>query len=59
MNDTYPRAIALASSTIDLDVLVTDRHPLDDAAKAFAAAAERHGDKVVVAIRDGRAPLSG
>jgi L-iditol 2-dehydrogenase len=50
MNDTYPRAIALASSTIDLDALVTDRHPLDDTAKAFAAAAERHGDKVVVTI---------
>ena len=58
MNDTYPRAIALASGPIDLDLLVTDRHPLDDAAKAFAAAAERHGDKVVVAIRDGRASLT-
>jgi L-iditol 2-dehydrogenase len=50
MNDTYPRAIELASTTIDLDVLVTARHPLTDAAKAFTAAAERHGDKVVVTV---------
>ena len=50
MNDTYPRAIELASSVIDLDVLVTARYPLTDAAKAFTAAAERHGDKVVVTV---------
>ena len=28
MNATYPRAIELASSAIDLDLLVTDRYPL-------------------------------
>jgi L-iditol 2-dehydrogenase len=50
MNDTYPRAIELASTAIDLDLLVTDRYPLTDAAKAFTAAAERHGDKVVVTV---------
>lgn len=50
MNDTYPRAIALAGDGIDLDLLVTERHPLTEAAKAFRSAAERHGDKVVVAV---------
>jgi L-iditol 2-dehydrogenase len=50
MNDTYPRAIALASAAIDLDLLVTDRYPLSEAAKAFATAAERHGDKVVISV---------
>jgi L-iditol 2-dehydrogenase len=50
MNGTYPRAIELASTAIDLDLLVTDRYPLTDAAKAFTAAAERHGDKVVVTV---------
>jgi L-iditol 2-dehydrogenase len=50
MNDTYPRAIELASTAIDLDVLVTARYPLTDVAKAFTAAAERHGDKVVVTV---------
>ena len=49
-NDTYPRAIALAGDGIDLDLLVTERHPLTEAAKAFRSAAERHGDKVVVAV---------
>ncbi len=29
MNDTYPRAIALATSGVDLDLLVTERHPLE------------------------------
>ena len=50
MNDTYPRAIALAGDGIDLDLLVTERHPLTEAAKAFRSAAERHGDKVVVSV---------
>jgi L-iditol 2-dehydrogenase len=50
MNDTYPRAIELASTAIDLDLLVTAHYPLSDAAKAFTAAAERHGDKVVVNV---------
>lgn len=52
MNDTYPRAIALAGAGIDLDQLVTERHPLTEAAKAFSRAAERHGDKVVIAVSD-------
>lgn len=50
MNDTYPRAIALASGAVDLDALVTERYPLVDAATAFTAAARRQGDKVVVAV---------
>jgi L-iditol 2-dehydrogenase len=50
MNDTYPRAIELATTAIDLDQLVTERYPLTEAAKAFGSAAERHGDKVVVAV---------
>ena len=50
MNDTYARAIALAADGIDLDSLVTRRHPLVDAAKAFSGAAGRHGDKVVVTV---------
>lgn len=50
MNDTYPRAIALATDGIDLDQLVSETHPLIEAAKAFSAAAERHGDKVVVTV---------
>jgi len=50
MNATYPRAIELASGAIDLDLLVTDRYPLSEAAKAFATAAERHGDKVVINV---------
>lgn len=50
MNDTYPRAIELATSAVDLDVLVTQRYPLAEAAKAFTVAGERHGLKVVVAV---------
>ena len=50
MNDTYPRAIALATGGIDLDALVTQRYPLAEAAKAFSAAGERNGLKVVVAV---------
>jgi L-iditol 2-dehydrogenase len=50
MNDTYPRALALAAGVVDLDVLVTERYPITDAAKAFDAAAARRGDKVVVAV---------
>lgn len=53
MKDTYPRAIALAASGIDLDMLVTQRQPLVEADKAFRAAAERQGDKVVVAVSAG------
>lgn len=50
MIDTYPRAIAMACNGIALDALVTDRYALTDAAKAFTAASERRGDKVVVAV---------
>ncbi|MGB3485691.1 MAG: zinc-binding dehydrogenase, partial [Mycobacterium sp.] len=50
MNDTYPRALALASGAIDLDQLVTSRHPLSEVSTAFTEAAQRHGDKVVVAV---------
>ena len=50
MHDTYPRAIALATSGIDLDALVTARFPLAEAAAAFRAAADRRGDKIVVEV---------
>ena len=50
MNGTYPRAIELATSGVDLGSLVTQRHPLVEAAKAFSVAAERHGDKVMVTV---------
>lgn len=50
MNDTYPRALALAARAIDLDALVTERYPLTQAATAFRSAAERRGDKVVVTV---------
>ncbi|GAA1648033.1 sorbitol dehydrogenase [Mycolicibacterium murale] len=53
MNDTYPRAIELATSGVDLDALVTARHELADAEKAFLSASQRHGDKVVVAVSAG------
>ena len=52
MNDTYPRAISLATNSIDLDKLVTRRYKLGDASKAFAAAAARHGNKVVIGVSD-------
>ena len=54
MNDTYPRAIAMAAGGVDLDLLVTERHPLSEAAKAFGSAAERRGVKVVVAVSSSR-----
>ncbi|KMO66903.1 zinc-dependent alcohol dehydrogenase [Mycolicibacterium chlorophenolicum] len=53
MNDTYPRAIDLATSGVDLDALVTLRRPLADAADTFVAAADRTGDKVVVTVSSG------
>jgi L-iditol 2-dehydrogenase len=50
MNDTYPRAIEMATHDVDLDLLVSRRHPLDEAAEAFGTAARRDGDKVMVAV---------
>jgi L-iditol 2-dehydrogenase len=50
MNGTYPRAIKLAAAGVDLDLLVTERHPLREASKAFRSASERRGDKVVVSV---------
>ncbi|MBI3214991.1 MAG: alcohol dehydrogenase catalytic domain-containing protein [Mycobacterium sp.] len=52
MKDTYPQAIALAAGGVDLDLLVTERYPLLEAATAFTSAAQRSGDKVVVAVSD-------
>jgi L-iditol 2-dehydrogenase len=54
MNDTYPRAIALAANGIDLDTLVTGRYPLSETKQAFAVAAARHGDKVVISVAGSR-----
>jgi L-iditol 2-dehydrogenase len=56
MNDTYPRAIALASSVIDLDALVSNRYPLAAAPAAFAAAAVRDADKIVVTVSSASDP---
>jgi L-iditol 2-dehydrogenase len=50
MHETYPRAIELATSGIDLDGLVTERFDLADVAPAFEAAVTRRGDKVVVRV---------
>ncbi|HEX6930757.1 MAG TPA: alcohol dehydrogenase catalytic domain-containing protein [Streptosporangiaceae bacterium] len=52
MNDTYPRAIALADSgVVSLTPLVTDTFRLADAAGALASAAARGGLKVIVEPR--------
>jgi L-iditol 2-dehydrogenase len=49
MNETYPRAIALArTKKVDLDALVTARYGLEDAAAAFGSAAARTGLKTVI-----------
>jgi L-iditol 2-dehydrogenase len=49
MNETYPRAIALAASgRVDLSGLVTLRLPLAAAPEAFTRAARREGLKVLV-----------
>jgi L-iditol 2-dehydrogenase len=53
MHDTYPRAIALATSGIDLDAVVSARFPLAEATAAFTAAAARRGDKTVVEVSTG------
>jgi L-iditol 2-dehydrogenase len=54
MHGTYPEAIALATSGLDLDGLVSSRFGLSDVARAFTAAASRTGDKVIVQV--GRQP---
>lgn len=50
MHDTYPRALELATSGVDLDDLVTDRFPLDRSADAFEHAVGRTGDKTVIRV---------
>ena len=53
MHDTYPRAIRLASTGIDLDDLVSDRFPFERSAEAFEHAASRTGDKTVITVSQG------
>jgi len=49
MKEVYERAIGLVSAgAVDLDRIVSDRYPLDQAAEAMAAAAQRNGIKTVV-----------
>jgi len=49
MNETYPRAIALArAKKIDLDALVTAHYGIEEAAEAFRSAAARTGLKTVI-----------
>lgn len=50
MHDTYPRAIELATTGIDLDDLVSDRFPLERSAEAFEHAIGRTGDKTVIEV---------
>ncbi|WP_148573176.1 zinc-dependent alcohol dehydrogenase [Nocardioides caldifontis] len=50
MHETYPRAIRLATTGIDLDTLVSDRFPLERSAEAFEHAVRRTGDKTVVTV---------
>ncbi|HEU5035509.1 MAG TPA: zinc-binding dehydrogenase [Nocardioides sp.] len=50
MHDTYPRALRLATSGIDLDDLVSDRFPLERTADAFEHAVGRTGDKTVIRV---------
>jgi len=50
MHDTYDRALHLVGEGLDLDALVTARHPLEQAGEAFTAAATRTGDKTVVQV---------
>jgi L-iditol 2-dehydrogenase len=54
MHDTYPAAIRLALSGIDLDALVSDRFPLARSAEAFEHAVERTGDKTVIEVSSSR-----
>ena len=59
MRDTYRDAIELATGGVDLDALVTGRYPLARAPEAFASAARRTGDKVVVAVGGSQRTIAG
>jgi L-iditol 2-dehydrogenase len=50
MHDTYGRALELVAAGLDLDALVTGRHPLDRASEAFAVAARRSGGKTMIEV---------
>ncbi|WP_121255698.1 zinc-dependent alcohol dehydrogenase [Nocardioides ferulae] len=50
MHGTYPRAIELATTGVDLDDLVSDRFPLERADEAFRHAVGRSGDKTVIRV---------
>jgi L-iditol 2-dehydrogenase len=50
MHDTYDRALRLVEAGLDLDGLVSARYPLEQAAEAFASAADRTGDKTVIEV---------
>ena len=50
MHDTYGRALEHVAAGLDLDALVTARHPIDRAGEAFTAAAARTGDKTVIQV---------
>lgn len=50
MHATYPRAIELATTGLELDALVSDRFPLAEAPQAFAHAVARTGDKTVITV---------
>ncbi len=50
MHGTYPRAVHLATTGIDLDDLVSDGFPLERSAEAFEHAVSRSGDKTVIRV---------
>jgi len=50
MHETYPVAIWLATSGVDLEPLVTAAYPLEEAAEAFSAAVQRTGQKVIIRV---------
>jgi L-iditol 2-dehydrogenase len=56
MHETYPQAIHLATTGIDLDGLVSDRFPLESSAEAFEHAVRRSGDKTVITVSQGGPP---
>lgn len=53
MHGTYPRAIQLATTGLDLDDLVSARYPLERAADAFEHAVGRTGDKTLITMDRG------